>query len=352
MKQISKLLIVGFVLVLSSCGSKQQLAIKSMEPAKVDLSGKIVRVGVLNSVAPEEKPQTAKGIEGLIAIEDQWLIQQAQTAALEALVNELQEDNRFEVESLVISGDELRNLLNDSEGTSWEKIKTICEKYDIDALFSLTHFDAETEVSLRKTKMEQLNMMREKEKVSAQELTLETLIQNNWKIYDPVHEKIIDEYSYDQQLVTKAKGIDPIAALRAIGSRKDSLMSKGKLVGNSFGERLKPYERQIIRDYFVKGTDNLVKAGEIMASGDIDSAAVLWRQEADHSNKKIKGRACHNMAVGMELEGNLTAAHEWAIKANQNLNDKASRIYLKELEDRLDRQHIVAAQMADINFED
>ncbi|MFS4447479.1 DUF6340 family protein [Maribacter sp. 2307UL18-2] len=352
MKQIAKLLMVGVVLFVSSCGSKQQLAIKSMEPAKVDLSAKIVRVGVLNSVEPEEQPKATKGIEGLVAIEDQWLIQQAQNAALEALVSELREDNRFEVELLVVSGNELRKLLNDSEGTSWEKIKTLCTTHDIDALFSLTHFDAETEVSLRKTKMEQLNMMREKEKVSAHEITLETLIQNNWKIYDPVHEKIIDEYAYDQQLVAKAKGIDPIAALRAIGSRKDSLMSKGKLVGNSFGERLKPYERKIIREYFVKGTDNLVKAGEIMASGDIDSAAALWRKDAENSNKKIKGRACHNMAVGMEFEGKLIAAHEWATKANQNLNDKASQSYLKELENRLDRQPIVEAQMANLNFED
>lgn len=352
MKQVFKLLIIGFVLLVSSCGSKQQLAIKSMEPAKVDLSGKIVRVGVLNSVAPQEKPKTTKGIEGLVAIEDQWLVQQAQHAALEALVHELQEDNRFEVELLDISGNELIKLLNDAEGPSWGKIKTVCTTYDIDALFSLTHFDAETEVSLRKTKMEQLNMMREKEKVSAQEITLETLIQNNWKIYDPIQEKIIDEYAYDQQLVSKAKGIDPIAALRAIGSRKDSLMSKGKLVGNSFGERLKPYERQIMREYYVKGTENLVKAGEIMASGDIESATALWRQDADNTNKKIKGRACHNMAVGMEFEGNLIDAHEWAVKANQNLNDKASQSYLRELEGRLDRQHIVEAQMADLNFEE
>lgn len=351
MKQILKFLIVGSILIATSCGSKQQLAIKSIEPAKVDLSRNIVRVGVLNGVARETKPMTPKGIEGLVAVEDQWLIQQAQEAALEALVQELEEDNRFEVELVQMSTDMHDVLLLGTSDLPWDKIKSICANYNIDALFSLTHFDAETEVSLRRTKMEQLNMMREKERITAQELTLETLIQNNWKIYDLVHEKIMDEYSYDQQLVAKAKGIDPIAALRAIGSRRDSVLSKGKLVGNSFGERLKPYERKIIREYFVTGTDVLVEAGDIMAMGNLEKATGLWRQETDHTNKKIKGRACHNMAVAMEFEGRLAEAQEWAQKADRHLNDKNSRSYLQELEDRLDRQRIVAAQMAQLDLE-
>lgn len=352
MRRISKLMVIGLALVLGSCGSTRQLTITAVEPARVDLSKQVLRVGVLNSAEPQWAPQQAKDIEGLVAIEDQWLVEQAQKAALEALVSELRADNRFEVELLDNSKNGFKNGLNESESTSWDELQRLCGQYAIDALFSLTHFDAETEVSLRKTKMEQLNMMREKENVPAQEITLETLVQNSWKIYDPAQGKIVDEYSYDQQLITKAKGIDPIAALRAIGSRKDSLLSAGKRVGNSYGERLKPYERQIQRAYFVKGTAKLVEAGEIMALGDVDRATALWRQEVDHSNKKIKGRACHNIAVGLELEGNLNEAHQWAVKAHENLKDKASRTYLTELGDRLDRQPLVAAQLAELGFEE
>ena len=352
MKYIPKLSIIALTILLASCGSTQQVAINSMEPAPVELSSKIVRVGVLNSSENLEKSNMGTGIDRLVAIEDQWLVTKGQDAAVNALVSELQKDNRFEVKALDTSGDSLESLGLISDTISWNKIKSICEKHSIDALFYLTHFDAETQVSLRKTKMEKLNMMREKEKVSAQEITLETLIQNGWRIYDPYLEKIVDEYTYNRQIVSKAKGIDPIAALRSIGSRKDSILSTGKLAGNSYGERLKPYTHKIWREYFIKGTDKLVQAGKNMASGDIVVATELWREEVDHAKSKIRGRACHNLAVGMELGGDLEQALNWASKANESLDNKDSQRYLEELRSRISQQNIVDAQLAHLNFDD
>ena len=352
MKCISKLSIIALLLLLASCGSTRQVTISTMEPAQVDLSNKIVRIGVLSRVEHQEKPNFGEGIDRLVAIEDQWLITKGQDAALNALVEELRKDNRYEVQSLEASENGIERFDNNSDDISWDKIKVICEKHDIDALFSLTHFDAETQVSLRKTKMEQLNMMREKEKIPAQEITLETLIENGWRIYDPFLEKIVDEYSYNQQIISKAKGVDPVAALRAIGSRKDSIVSNGTLVGNSYGERLKPHQRKILREYFVKGTDKLVQAGKSMASGDLLTATELWKEELNNSKTKIIGRACHNLAVGMELGGDLEQAMEWASKANENLNDKGSQSYLTELESQISQQTIVNAQLAQLNFDD
>ncbi len=352
MKCISKLPIITFLLLLASCGSTHEVAINSMEPARVDLSDKIVRVGILNSAGNPEESNLGKGIDRLVAIEDQWLIKKGQDAALFGLMDELIKDNRFDVELLDSSIDGLEGFSNNSEAIPWASIKSICEKYNIDALFHLTHFDAETQISLRKTKMEQLNMLREKEEISAQEITLETLIQNGWRIYDPFLEKIVDEYTYDQQIVSKAKGLDPVAALRAIGSRKDSILSTGEFAGNSYGERLKPFERKIYRTYFVKGTDKLVQAAKNMASGDVQAAIKLWQEEVGHPKTKIKGRVCYNLAVGKELGGDLEQALEWASKANESLNDKNSQRYVTELESRINQQTIVEAQLAQLNFDD
>lgn len=352
MKFISKLSIIGLLAVLASCSSTQLVTINSMEPAKIDLSNKILRVGVLNGVGHINKTNNAKGIDRLVAIEDQWLISKGQDAAVNALVEELKKDNRFEVEALDAFEDGTDKIALNSGELSWKEIKSICEKHNIDALFSLTHFDAETSVSFKKTKMQQLNMMREKENVSAQEITLETLIENGWRIYDPALGVIIDEYTYNQQLVSKAKGVNPVEALRAIGSRKDSMLSRGQLTGNSYGERLKPSEHKITREYFVKGTDKLIQAGKIMASGDLKSATTLWKEETGNSKSKIKGRAFYNLAVGEELEGDLQQALAWATKAYENLSDKDSQSYLFELENLISQHLIVADQLAHLNFED
>lgn len=352
MKCISKLLIISFLIVLASCSSTQLVTINTMEPAKIDLSNKILRVGVLNGVGYIDKSIATKGIDRLIAIEDQWLISKGQDAAVHALVEELKKDSRFEVEALDAFEDGTDKIEINSNELSWKEIKAICDKHNIDALFSLTHFDAETSVSFKKTKMEQVNMMREKESVSAQEITLETLIENGWRIYDPTLGVIIDEYTDNQQIVSKAKGTDPVAALRAIGSRKESMLSKGKLTGNSYGERLKPSEHKIIREYFVKGTNKLIQAGKSMSDGDLKSATALWKEETSNSKSKIKGRAFYNLAVGEEIGGDLHQAIAWATKAKESLNDKGSQSYLSELENLLIEQMIVEGQLAHLNFVD
>ncbi len=352
MKYLSKFTVIGLLVLLVSCGSTQQVVIKSMEPAKVDLSDKVVRIGILNSGVNTKEANKSQGIERLVAIEDQWLSKKGQDEALKTLVLELQKDNRFEVEVLDSSANYITGLSENLGVVSWNKVKSICEENRIDALFHLTHFDAETAVSLKKTKMEQLDMMREKTRISAQEITLETLIQNGWRIYDPYLEEVVDEFTYSQQLISKAKGINPVAALRAIGSRRDSMLSKGRQTGNLFGERFKPYEREIPREYYVKGTDKLVQAGKIMDTGDLSMAIKLWEEEVDNPKEKIKGRACHNLAVGMELNGDLVQAIEWAIKANQNFNDKSSLGYLKDLEKRRSQETIVKEQLAHLSFED
>ena len=87
-----------------------------------------------------------------------------------------------------------------------------------------------------------------------------------------------------------------------------------------------------------------------MASGDVQAASDLWKEEVSNLKAKIRGRACHNLAVGMELEGNLVQALEWASKANTSLNDKTSQEYLLELEARISQQTIVDAQLAQLNF--
>ena len=68
------------------------------------------------------------------AIEAEWLITKGQDAALNSLVEELQKDNRFEVESLEVSYNNLESSGTKSEDISWSEIKSICKKHNVDAI--------------------------------------------------------------------------------------------------------------------------------------------------------------------------------------------------------------------------
>jgi len=73
--------------------------------------------------------------------------------------------------------------------------------------------------------------------------------------------------------------------------------------------------------------------------------------QIENKNLKIKGRAYHNLAVGSELDGNLERALEWAIKSNENYQDKNTATYIQDLEHRIaQEQHLRKQILAKSHF--
>jgi len=139
------------------------------------------------------------------------------------LFQKLLKDSRFQSVNILDSiPQELMNFEMENDSISWAMINDICKTYDVDAVFSMSFFDTETKVSLKKTSMMQPNLMRVKVKVKAQEITLETLIENGWRIYYPKGKKIIDEFVLNNQIVSTGKGENPWEAYRAIEGRRDT----------------------------------------------------------------------------------------------------------------------------------
>lgn len=93
-----------------------------------------------------------------------------------------------------------------SEGISWKKVEALCKENKVDAIFSLSHYDTDTKISLRKKKILQANMLRIKEKVKGNEITLETLIENGWRIYNPQNKQVIDEMVLQKLLHLQHRG--------------------------------------------------------------------------------------------------------------------------------------------------
>lgn len=345
------LIIATLAVFLVGCGSTQQIAISTTEPAPVSFNHDIARIGVINASEQQVKAAYDRGIERLVGAEDDWLNEKGRDAALVGLIEELKKDQRFETVSLLDSVPKaLRVFSFDNESVAWTKIETLCETYGLDAIFALAHYHTETQVSLKKTKMLQPDMMRVKVEVPAQEITLETLIENGWRIYYPEKREILDEFTFNEEIVSTAKGVNPVEALRAIDNRKDSIVLRGRRSGSSYGLRLQPFQRAIYRDYFVKGSERFEMAKDMVVAGDIIGASKLWHLEVDNLKSKIKGRACFNLAVGHEVQGALEKALEWAVKAHDNLQNKSSETYVKELERRIEQLEVLNSQLVDTTF--
>jgi hypothetical protein len=319
-----------------------------MEPAQVSLSNAIKRVGIIGGKVhlKEEKEQT--GLNQLISNENKQLAIKARDAAISGLYKELAGDKRFD--TIILLADIVENeadLNNYGNYLDWNTVESLCHKYEVDAIFSMAYYDSDTRVSLKKTTMEQLNLLRVKEKVAAHQITLETLIENGWRIYDPSSKLLIDEFTFNNQIVSTAKGLDPYEALQAIEDRTESIVEQSEQTGSSYGARLQPYEHSIIRDYYVRGTPGFEQAAIYTLSGDWEAAEDLWKKEAENNDPKISSKACYNLAILNERNNNLLAAMDWATRAYSQYQTKKIAEYIEALKYRQQQSELIILQQSE-----
>lgn len=343
--------LLGIFLSMVSCSATKQHTLNALEPATVDLSNTITKIGVINESAVSNKSDYKTRLEQILSAKDHQLEKDGIDAAISGLFNELTNDQRFDTVQLIHA--ELNNskgLGFSTESFSWDAIKEICETNGVDAIFSLAYYEADTRMSLKKKKIEEQNMLRQYEKVQGHEITLETLIENGWRIYDPYHEQIIDELVFNEHITSKGKGTNPVEALDDISDRWNTVVDHSKLAGSSYGLRLLPQEQELIREYYVRGSDKLVEAKNLATSESWEAAAALWEQEVQHTNPKIKAKACYNMAFYNEMGGNYQVALDWIEKAVQLDNGKSMIGYKKVLENRIAESKIVLRQLKRSNL--
>ena len=331
--QVKFMAFAAVVFLLLGCATEGTM-VRVMEPPPVRLANNIEKIGIVNSSVPSEVIKIQTRIDQLVDAENQWLSEKGTEAAIAGLFDELVKDDRFGAIKMLDSiPDALKDFGADPENISWTSVEALCQLYDVDVIFSLSYYDTETKVSIKKSTMMQPNMVRVKVKVPAQEITMETLIENGWRIYDPSSRQLLDEIVFNDRFIAKGKGTDALLALQAV-DRKDTILLQSRSAGSQYGLRLQPVETSIPRYFYARGSDKLVAAKNLIASDDWQGAISLWREEAINPEPKINSRACHNMAVAHERDGALQNAVEWATKANEQFQSKNSRAYLQVLEQR------------------
>jgi len=336
------------LIIIVSCSTTRNVEIETMEPAQVSLSNTIKRVGIIGGRVHLKDENEQTGLNQLISRENQQLAIKAKDAAINGLYNELVGDKRFD--TIILLEDIVQNEADPNiygNYLDWNTVESLCHKYDVDAIFSMAYYDSDTRVSLKKTTMEQLNLLRVKEKVAAHQITLETLIENGWRIYDPSSKLLIDEFTFNNQIVSTAKGLDPYEALQAIEDRTESIVKQSKQTGSSYGARLQPYEHSITRDYYVRGTPGFEQAEIYTLSGDWNAAADLWKKETENNDPKISSKACYNLAILNERNNNLVVAMDWATRAYSHYQTKKIAEYIEALKYRQQQNELIILQQSE-----
>ena len=289
---------------------------------------------MVNRSLPSDKTKAIDAIDKVFSLEGANLDKEGAQASITGLSEELTKNNRFSEIKLLNT----TNLTTNTPGSfpyslSWNEVETLCKENNADALFALELFDTDSKISYSAS---QTSIKTPLGNVPALEhkANMLTVVKTGWRIYDPASKTILDEYAIASDLTYSGRGINPVVAAAALIDRKNAVKEVGNKTGQSYAYRIIPYWIRVSRDYYVKATDNFRTARRKAQTGNWDGAAELWQQETQNPNKKVAGRACYNMAIINEINGDLEKAIEWAQKAYENYNNPLALRYVRILERR------------------
>jgi len=210
-------------------------------------------------------------------------------------------------------------------------------------LFSLEIFDTDSKINYS-TRQVQIKTPLGTIPGLEHQADMETAVKTGWRIYDPAGQQILDEYNLGESIVLTGKGINPLLAAAALTGRKEAVNKVSNKAGHNYALRILPYEIRVMRDYYVKGTDNFKIAKRKAQIGKWDDAGKLWEIETANPRMKIAGRACYNMGIINEINGDLDNALQWVQKAWEDYNVKPALKYTRILENRKYKTGILKMQ--------
>lgn len=338
------IVVVSFLLsvVTSSCGSKKSLKTEVTLPPIVSLHTDIKKIGILNRSIPSEKNLGLDQLDKILSIEGANLDTEGANQAIISLKNALSKNSKFSDVKII------QYTLSENPGggifpaaLSWDVIQDICKKNDIDAIFALALYDTDATAAYTTSSKEIKGPLGIKIPGIEHKVSIDTRIKTGWRIYDPVSKKISDELVVDKKTSSAGKGINPIKAIEAASSRKQSVLQISQKIGENYASRLLPYKANVYRDYYVNATVNFETAKRKVETGQWEDASVLWLKEVTNPDPKIAGQACFNMAFYNEIKGDYTKAIEWASTSYTDYNNKKALDYIDDLKERIENQKIV-----------
>lgn len=287
-------------------------------------------------------------VDKVLSLEGKNLDKDGAQASIEGLTDELQKNGKFnEVKALRPAGLKTVGLDVFPSSLSWDEVEKICRDNNMDALFALEVFDTDSKLSYSANPVNMNIPVVGNVPGIEHQVNMLTVVKTGWRIYDPSSKNILDEYALSKQLYFSGRGINPVVAAAAIMDRNEAVKEVANKVGQAYALRIIPFWLRVSRDYYVRGTDNFTIAKRKAQTGNWDDAAKLWQQETNNSNKKVAGRACYNMAIINEINGDIDGAIRWAQRSYENYNNRLALQYVNTLKNRQIKNAIVQNQNAE-----
>jgi hypothetical protein len=337
---------IGFVvlsLIVSSCGTASH-QMKILKPGTITLPSDIKQLGIVNRSLPGKGEGFNNFLEGLVTGESVAADREGSGECLKGLAAGLNQAPRFT--AVVIEGVDLRGTGTREwpEFMDWKQVEDLCDRFRVDALIALETFDSDIEV--RKSSYD-VEKTIDKKKVTVKEYAadLRMDVRSGWTIYRPAGKQIIDRNSFNDEMRWDEKGDTPEDVMRKLPSKRRAINESGYFSGRQYAIRISPTWMDVTRTYYRKANDDFKVAGKYVKQDRWNEAIPIWKKYTLDTDPKVAGKACYNMALASEVDGNLQLALEWARRAWDQHGLKNARSYISLIEMRIYEQGKLDEQM-------
>lgn len=338
--------LISIVIVCHSCSSTNLMSLSVLQPAPVTVPPYIKKVGVVDRSRALPENSRIDALHKAASLETTDLQVQGANASIAGLTDELMKNSRFANVKALTTVD-LRSFGAGvfPSALSWDTVEKICRENDMDALFALELFDTESKLSYAVVPATIHTGIANLPAIE-QQVNMVTLVKTGWRIYDPSSRNILDEHVISRDLQFSGRGINPTVAASALIGRKEAVKQVSNDVGQVYGDRILPHWIRVSRNYFTRGDGNFIIANRMALTGNWDGAAKIWQQETTSASGKVAGRACYNMAIISEINGDVDGAIQWAQNAYEKYNIRLALSYVNILRHRKAENDVLKDQNA------
>jgi hypothetical protein len=337
------LLAIMAAVIISSCSTASH-RMQILKPATITLPSEIKQVGIVNRSLPAKGQGFNNFLEGLVTGESIAADKEGSTECQRGLAAGLNQAPRFN--AVVIEGVDLRGTGTRQwpEFLRWEEVEELCERFRVDAIIALETFDSNIEIRNSSADVER-TIDKKKVIVTEYYADLRMNVNSGWTIYKPAGRQIIDRNSFTDEMRWNESGDSPEQVMSKLPSKRRAINQSGYFSGEQYAIRISPTWVNESRSYYRKENDDFKIAARYVKQENWTEAIAIWKKYTVNADPKVAGKACFNMALASEVDGNLSIALEWANRAWQQHGLKRARNYINLLETRIRQQERLNEQM-------
>lgn len=328
MKNIGVLFSFGLILMLfiTGCSPVRKLESEVLKPAEIGLPAHIKRVGLL-FIKPSNNFEYIKGSSF-----QEKVLQELKYGIADVTKN----TPRFSPENILLLDKTDIPSLRDTDSITWGHVEVITDSLDLDALIIMNRFTLKDSLDA------------ERSYVGAQTeyyFVLEISAKVNWLICVPQGKQILDNYTYKEPYVWEALAYDKGEAIRQLPDYEEAFLEAAYWTGYDYADRILPVWEENDRTFYVRGNKYMRQAAQKAENGNWKEAIRIWKRNLNHYDKELVSRSAFNIAVAMEMLGEIELAMKWARRADEIKPKERAREYYETLKERKEESEKLEQQL-------